>query len=294
MDGLKRMFRQSASRDKGIVWLIDDCPLQRRMFWRSYRSALQRMPRTPRTVFVAAGPDPGVGSEAVSLRTRAEKWAAKHDAWQASPYETTLFLDNDTVVLADVSGLMEANAFVTALPYPNEHVLSRIPCLKERDLPERWLNVNSGVAIFSRAFLAEYRRVWVRFGDRALELPGKDQCLFSLALRVAGRSWTPSGCLQATATPYAAKNLAAVLGVAEDPKWGDVPVSLLSRVCVFHYTGSPEVKRAYLRLLDGPFPAEVRTGRAVVEERFALEDFARAIPEKLDMSPSKLGPEGVG
>ena len=92
----------------GIVWLVDDKPEQCSRFYRSYRTACYHMPEVSKTVFYTSQPT-GIDECEIFLETNYTSFAAKFDAWKASPYDNTLFLDNDTFVLKDLSKHIQKN-----------------------------------------------------------------------------------------------------------------------------------------------------------------------------------------
>ncbi len=231
----------------GIIWLVDEKPDQRRRFLLSYASARRHCPSLPRVVF-RHGPPLGIGVDEIPFRPMMSGAAGKFDAFAETPFETTLFLDNDTVVLRDPTRIIEDTSYVSALPYPDFFNQSTLTAHGgATDVPVSWRNVNSGVVVFTRPFMDHYREVWRRHGHLAPQLLGYDQCLFSLALSTAPFEWTPRLDLQVTTTPYALRFFMHLRRLAHvPPLLGDIPVAALMSVAVLHYTAQ---KLRYEKLL---------------------------------------------
>src|SRR5437016_11818706 len=210
----------------GIIWLVDENPDQRRRFLVSYKSAQRHCPSLPRVVFRAGGPPLGIGADEIPFKTTLRGGAGKFDAFAQTPFETTLFLDNDTIVLRDPTPIIEDTSYVSALPYPDFFDPPFLVLHGEAEgLPACWRDVNAGVVIFTRPFIDHYRGVWERYRPLAPHLSFSDQCLFSLALSTAPLEWTPRLDLQVTTTPYALQFFMHLRGLAPvPPLLGDVPI----------------------------------------------------------------------
>lgn len=227
--------RPPARSGWGLLWLVDDDSHQRAMFLDSYRSARRWMPGAATHVWHLGEPLPIEGSQA-RLDTAATKWAAKFDAWSRSPFETTVFLDNDTFVLRDLEPLVRCNETVTALPYPNRLSRERVPASARAGLPAEWQNVNSGVVILHESFMAHYRPYWQALGAYANRVPGKDQYVFSLALHMLDEPWRRCWDLQVPTTPFAVEWLRRLWGFEHEPALGRVPLALIQQAYTFHAT----------------------------------------------------------
>jgi hypothetical protein len=258
---------------QGIVWLVDDNPDQRRRFRLSYASALRHCPHLPRRVF-NAGASLNLGYEETALQPALPGAAGKFDAFSRSPFDRTLFLDNDTVVLRDPTGIIEATEYVSALPYPDFYSEMELRETRSAQLPAAWRNANSGVVVFSREFLQHYGGIWRRYGHLADRLIGYDQCLFSLALHTAPARWSPRLDLQVTTTPYALDFLLALRNAAPDPPLlGGVPLAVLMSVAVLHYTAH---KQRYEDLLSScGLEAQMAATRVMSLEDLAAHPYPR-------------------
>jgi|GEM_PF-6453299 len=233
------------------------------------------MPEISKTVFYTGQPTGIEGCE-IALQTKYESFAAKFDAWKASPYDNTLFLDNDTFVLMDLSKYIQSNEYVTALPYPNKFEKSKIRILKNTDAPNVWRNVNSGVVIFTKKFMIDYGKIWNKFGDIVLNLPGKDQCLFSMCLATFNKKWYPMMNLQITTTPFAVEFIRRYRNVPQTPEMGRVPLSLILDAYVFHYTAD---KEEFMTLFENTFSYHLITDPSRGPQ--GMDDLDRVMQEDL-------------
>ncbi|MGF1448115.1 MAG: hypothetical protein ACFB20_01715 [Opitutales bacterium] len=270
-------FKRRPKREgHGLLWLVDEDASQRAMFAESFQTAVRTMPSVPRAV-IYKGPHPKVDARCLRLRSTQAAHAAKFDAWYQSPFERTLFLDNDTYVQASLEPYLQLKAEVCALPYPNFFDRDRLRCPWGDEVPARWQNVNSGVVLYTDSFLPKYRAVWARYGAHALSLPGKDQCLFSLALAIGDVHWQPDVRLQISTTDFAVEFIRTLVGAPEVPKLLDVPLALLQSAFVFHTTADKErFRRAYTREAPvltfappRPWPISIEEAR---EKALSLQD----------------------
>ncbi len=231
-----RLFKRSVKHEgAGLLWLVDQDPEQRAMFAESFRTAVRWMPDVPRAV-IYRGERPKVEAQCRRLRSGQAAHAAKFDAWSQTPFTRTLFLDNDTFVRASLEPYLQLEAEVCALPYPNFFDRDTLRCPWQEGVPAQWQNVNSGVVLYNASFLPKYAGVWARYGEHAMRLPGKDQCLFSLALEVGGVTWQPDLRIQISTTDFAVEYVRGLVGAPEQPSLENVPEALLRRAFVFHTT----------------------------------------------------------
>lgn len=241
------------SETVGVVWAVDDEPTQRTMLNLSHASLQKMAPDLDATVFLTQDVDPNLcrGLPIRRLESSESGCGLKYDAWLQSPYDWTLFLDNDTIVLKHpfqyLSRYLDASKPVVALPYPNFLERETIPALDHATIPLRWRNVNSGVVLFHRSFMSIYGEVWEKFGRYWRQLPGRDQCLFSLALHQMGDRWVPDFDLQLTTTHFAVEYVRRFKRQDYDITVGRVPLGLMFDCLVLHYT---EDKPFYRRLFS--------------------------------------------
>ncbi|MGF1485098.1 MAG: hypothetical protein ACFBZ8_12125 [Opitutales bacterium] len=234
-------FRRKPSGN-GLLWLVDENSTQRAMFQESFDSAQRWMPNVAKAVLYI-GRHPKVAAECFRLRSKAQAHAAKFDAWAQSPFEQTLFLDNDTFVRAPLTHYFEHDTDVVAVPYPNFFEKAELQVPWGSEVPTRWQNVNSGVVLFHKSFVSRYREIWKRYGTFAPRLPGKDQCLFSLALTLPGVRWQPDLHLQISTTDFAVEFIRSIVGAPREPALEGVPMSLIQAAYVFHTTAEKQRHR---------------------------------------------------
>lgn len=179
----------------GVLYLVDRNPLFRRMLQVSMESLRRVHPDWP--VQVIETPSPPVGPLRALYR-RATWWkrarrearagqdvrvlAAKAEAWLQSPFEQTLFLDADTVVLRSLEALRARaqSADVLACPLPWKQYQALEPWQ-----PASFPYLMSGAVFYNRRFADAYRGVLRRIRTPVAALPTGDQFVFSLTVALA-------------------------------------------------------------------------------------------------------------
>jgi hypothetical protein len=229
----------------GIVWAVDGDEAQREWFRLSHATARRHCPSLPRLVFRSGSPL-GLGSEEQPVDRQDSGFHLKREAFCRTPFRKTIFLDNDTLVLRDLSRFPGETRYVAALPYPDFFQAEDFSVTPDgAALPRTWRNVNSGVVVYDRSFVDHYRTTFTHVATRR-QVDG-DQWGFSLALATAPTGWTPRLDLQVTATPHALDYLGSLRGLGDpEPRLGDIPYALLASVGVIHFTHE---KGSYLNLL---------------------------------------------
>lgn len=199
------------------------------------------------------GTPPREGIQAIPFRGSEKTYLAKFRSWQQSPFQQTLFLDNDTHVLRDCAPIFPDSDVVVALPYPDSFTTLPLgPVDPPLELTE-WTNINAGVVCFPQSFPESCGELFDRFGHRLDEFPAKDQYLISYFLNRYPESFQPSDDIQVTTTPHAVQHLAEKKAARSPVKLGIVPLDLLLDTYVFHYTQNKEV---YEEALFGSSPTQ--------------------------------------
>lgn len=179
----------------GVLYLVDRNPCFQQMLQVS-RASLRRVhPDWP--VHVVEVPSPPVGPLRALYRrvtwwkrarraTRAGQdvrvLAAKAEAWLQSPFEHTLFLDADTVILRSLDAMRTRaqSADVLACPLPWKQYRALEPWQ-----PPQFPYLMSGVVFYNRRFAEAYRATLRRIRTPVADLPTGDQFVFSLACALA-------------------------------------------------------------------------------------------------------------
>jgi len=198
------------------------------------------MPAFPMAV-IYQGEPPQVGIEALPYRGSEKTYHAKFRSWQQSPFDQTLFLDNDTLVLRDCQPVFPQDDVVVALPYPDSFSTEPLgPVNPLLELTE-WTNINAGVVCFPQNFPEACSELFDRFGHRLHDFPAKDQYLISYYLNCHPEIFQPSDDIQVTTTPHAVDHLIEKKAARSPVKLGIVPLDLLLDAYVFHYTQNKQV-----------------------------------------------------
>ena len=181
----------ASGSDFGVLYLADDNPAYRRMLDISIQSLRRFHPDWP--VHVVDVPSPPVGMarrtyrlisfwKAAKRRARAGQdvrvIADKMDAMLGSPYQQTLYLDVDTVVMRPLDGLRHraSRGDVLATPLPWKTYARLEPWQ-----PESWPYMMAGVLFFGERFKHVYSGYRGRCDGPLSSLPTQDQFVFSLA-----------------------------------------------------------------------------------------------------------------
>ncbi|WP_309398969.1 hypothetical protein [Cerasicoccus maritimus] len=236
--------------NSGLLWFVDECPMQRRRLSVSFASARQWMPDAD-VAIVYQGDPPDLKAKLIPYHGDGKKFLAKFHAWELSPYERTLFLDNDTVVLRDLTSFFRNDEKVVALPYPNMLSRDLLPPDRMELRLKTWRNINSGVISFPSSFVAKCAAYIQEYADVINTLPGKDQYFISYVLNQSPELFVSSLVIQVTSTPMAVRYLEYLKQASSPFKFGDVSIPLMLDAYVFHYTHNKELYEKLI--LDEPF-----------------------------------------
>ncbi len=175
----------------GVLYVIDGNPRFREMLDISIASLRQWHPDWPIEILDLPNPEVAFARRwyrRLSFwkrdRRRARAYQdmrtveAKAAAWGRSPFERTLFLDADTVVLRSLDAMRDraaaADVLATAMPWKRYRGFRTWQ-------PPTFPFVMSGVVFYNRTFGDAYARVLARLGSLR-GLPTGDQFAFSLTL----------------------------------------------------------------------------------------------------------------
>lgn len=228
------------TQEFGLLWFVDESETQRRRFYISLASAKRWNPSLNATV-IYKGLPLNSGINEIKFDGSGERFLAKFQAWLRTPYERTLFLDNDTIVMKPLDGFLWQGDEVVAMPYPNMLSSSMLPREAKPLALTEWRNVNSGVISFPRSFLPLCQKVFDQYHAYVNLVPGKDQYFISYILQQYPELLKPSFDIQVTTTPFAVDYLKALKGVRDNAMLGIVPLCLIFDAHVFHYTHNKEL-----------------------------------------------------
>ena len=169
--------------------------------------------------------------------------SAKNEAFGQTPFDLTLFIDADTIIMRPLDELRRKAESCDVLANP-------FPWCQYRGLepwqPESFQHLNSGVVFYNRRFIDVFRR----YAERTKHTLGRlhaNQFTFSLACEME-RTFLQIGL--DTSIQVETMNLSKTLGREDYPRIGDL-IDLrwegLSRFHVFHYNGPH--KAEYLALI---------------------------------------------
>jgi len=158
--------------------------------------------------------------------------AAKAQCMLDSPYDTTLYLDVDTLVLRPMDHLRRqaeaCDLLITPLPWKHY--------TRQADWqPARWPYVMAGVCFFNRTFVTVYQEYVTRFGDTIAALPSQEQFVMSLVCHLEA---TRLKIRHAASLQIDVLNLEQHLGRSDYPRCGpclDLAKEPLDDFAVFHY-----------------------------------------------------------
>lgn len=179
------------STDFGVLYLVDDNPAYRRMLDVSIQSLKRFHPDWP--IHVVEVPSPPVGIARHIYRKFSFWKMAKRRAragqdvrvigdkiatMLGSPFQSTLYLDVDTVVMRPLTEMharaSQSDVLVTPLPWKH---YSRVEAWQ----PASWPYMMAGVIFFGERFKNIYRQYQLRLNHSLSRLPTQDQFVFSLA-----------------------------------------------------------------------------------------------------------------
>ena len=252
----------------GILYFCDDNPHYRRMLAYSMASLRRFHPDWPVTVIDVPSPPVPLWKHlcrALSFwkwqkrRERAGQdvrvIARKARCMLDSPYETTLYLDVDTIVLRPLEAFRQqaetCDLVITPLPWKQY--------ARRADWqPEHWPYVMAGVCFYNRRFLDVYQHYVDRFGSTIADLPSQEQFVLSLACHEAADQlrirYDPMLQLDVL-------NLDHHLATSEYPRCGDaidLSAESLQDFAVFHYNHHKDDYMAQIAQMQKSWPAVPR------------------------------------
>ncbi len=235
----------SGSNGFGVLYFCDDNPEFRKMLALSIASLRRFHPDWPVTVMDVPSPRVPLWKHIYRLlsfwkwqdrRDRAGQdvrvIAAKAQCMLDSPYDVTLYLDVDTIVLRPLDDFRKRAELCDLLICP----LPWKQYAKQADWqPDHWPYVMAGVCFFNRKFVGIYREYVQRFGETIAALPSQEQFVMSLVCYLENDrlNMDYSGSLQIDVI-----NLDQHLGHSDYPRRGtclDLSREPLERFAIFHY-----------------------------------------------------------
>lgn len=149
-----------------------------------------------------------------------------------SPYDVTLYLDVDTIVMRPLDSFLAkalcSDVVITPLPWKSYKQFGD-------DQPEAWPMLMAGVLFYNRRFREVYRPYVERYAEQIPKLPTQEQIILSLACHVE------AGNLNVVKEPglqFDVLNADRHFGSVDHPRVGecvDLSCPELQRFRIFHY-----------------------------------------------------------
>jgi len=237
-----------------VVYFVDDNPQYRKMLKMSIQSLQRFHPDWSIKVIKCRSYSVPTWKKAYRLLSfwkRNERYnranqdfriiVEKTNAWMKTPFEHTLFLDVDTIVMKSLNEMKkkanDADVMMVPLKWKNYKGV-------ESWHPKTFPYLMSGVVFYKTAFLEKYEKYAVRMASIIRNLPTGDQYIFSLTceLEASDLAIIHEPLLQVDVI-----NLDQEFGISDFPRVGeclDLRWKGLSRFHVFHYN---EYKPQYMK-----------------------------------------------
>lgn len=166
--------------------------------------------------------------------------AQKAEIMLNSPFEHTLYLDADTIVLRPLDDIrnMMANSDVVITPLPWKTYTRNASWQ-----PESWPYMMAGVMGYNKTFIKTYAQYVTRFGDTISTLPSQEQYIVSLCCEMESSSLD---IRKKKNLQIDVLNLKEHLGTDSYPRFGeaiDISFNNLQEFYIFHYN---EYKNLYI------------------------------------------------
>lgn len=178
------------SRDFGVLYFVDQNPFYQKMMKMSIQSLKHFHPDWPVEVIECSSPPVPVWKKAyrtLSFWKSKKRYnrgyqdfrvlASKAAAWMKTPFNNTLFLDVDTIVIQTLTLMkeraMDADVLVCPLAWKEYEGI-------ETWHPKTFPYLMSGVVFYNKTFLKKYKKHLDRMIYDIHKLPTGDQYIFSL------------------------------------------------------------------------------------------------------------------